>query len=393
MENCLGVYIITNTINNKVYIGQAKKVKNRMHWGHLRYLQRNKHYNKHLQYAWNKYTAIHGEECFKFEILEKCKKEILNDREVYWIACYKANNPKFGYNGNAGGNWPRDKKRILNSRRGKPTWIKGKHHTLESRILISINNGRCWLGKHLPKYMKNKISESMKGERNPMFGKKAVNYIPITQEMLDDYKNGITQKEFCVKYKVSGAIWCKVLKINNVIRTVIQITEGMKEDCRNGISGKDFCEKYKVGYFTWSKIRKSENIIIKTKPSNYIPVTDAMLEDYNNGIPEKEFYIKYKVSRAIWNKIRNGRKHIPPTITEEMIMDRNDGISGIEFCKKHNCTRALWQRVRGKVGKRSKVMITEGMLEDYKLGITRIEFCKKYKETRATWDKMRKGKY
>lgn len=97
--------------------------------------------------------------------------------------------------------------------KGKDTWMKGKHHTEESRRKISENNGRGWLGKNLPEEMKKKISDSHKGEKNPMYGKKPANYIEITQEMLDDYNNGIKRNDFCIKYNVSMAIWRNVRKL------------------------------------------------------------------------------------------------------------------------------------------------------------------------------------
>lgn len=60
-----GVYRITNLTNGKFYIGSCAEFKRRstQHRSHLR---GNKHSNKHLQNAWNKY----GEESFLFEVVE-----------------------------------------------------------------------------------------------------------------------------------------------------------------------------------------------------------------------------------------------------------------------------------------------------------------------------------
>ena len=57
------------------------------------------HYNKHLQSAWIKY----GESNFKFGILEVCSKEELDEKEIYWINKFNANNTKYGYNQTLGG--------------------------------------------------------------------------------------------------------------------------------------------------------------------------------------------------------------------------------------------------------------------------------------------------
>ena len=94
------IYSITNTLNNKRYIGSATRLKER--WRVHKYLLRkNKHFNNHLQNAWNKY----GEENFKFESIELISNyniekltSILIEREEYFIIYYNANNNKFGYN-------------------------------------------------------------------------------------------------------------------------------------------------------------------------------------------------------------------------------------------------------------------------------------------------------
>lgn len=67
------IYAIENLINHKKYIGQTKNPKNRK-TSHFSKLRNNKHINKHLQNAWNKY----GEFNFIFYILIKCEDEEAN---------------------------------------------------------------------------------------------------------------------------------------------------------------------------------------------------------------------------------------------------------------------------------------------------------------------------
>ena len=76
-----GIYKITNTDNGKMYIGQSNDVMDRIRH-HKSYLKYNRHKNKRLQYSYNK----HGVKAFKFEVLEECPEEELNEREIYWIA-------------------------------------------------------------------------------------------------------------------------------------------------------------------------------------------------------------------------------------------------------------------------------------------------------------------
>jgi len=88
-----GIYKITCSGSNKVYIGSAFWVKKR--WStHKVMLRQNKHHNQHLQNAFNSY----GEKSFIFEIVEECSKENLEEREQFWIDFYKCYDRDFGYN-------------------------------------------------------------------------------------------------------------------------------------------------------------------------------------------------------------------------------------------------------------------------------------------------------
>lgn len=93
-----GIYCIENTTNNKKYIGQSVNIEGR--WAkHKTALRQNSHDNDYLQKAWNKY----GEDKFKFYILEKCDKNKLNEKEIYYINFYNTLNDQFGYNLKNGG--------------------------------------------------------------------------------------------------------------------------------------------------------------------------------------------------------------------------------------------------------------------------------------------------
>lgn len=60
------IYSIINIVNSKKYIGQTIGKPRRRWTTHRNNLRNNKHANKHLQYAWNKY----GEENFIFNIID-----------------------------------------------------------------------------------------------------------------------------------------------------------------------------------------------------------------------------------------------------------------------------------------------------------------------------------
>lgn len=94
----IGIYKITNIINNKVYIGQSQDIDTRLR-GHKSTLKANTHFNIHLQRAYNKY----GIDSFTYEIQEECSEDIINERESYWIEFYNSRDRFHGYNIDYGG--------------------------------------------------------------------------------------------------------------------------------------------------------------------------------------------------------------------------------------------------------------------------------------------------
>ena len=98
MEEFGRIYIIRNTINDKVYVGQTTKSVRLRFLNHLSAARRGK------DYVIGKAIRKYGEENFYVETLEECLKSELNEREIYYIKFYNSTNPKFGYNMSKGGN-------------------------------------------------------------------------------------------------------------------------------------------------------------------------------------------------------------------------------------------------------------------------------------------------
>ena len=75
-----GIYLITNRVNGKMYVGSAQHlmVRKSSHWSLLKH---GKHSNPHLQRAYSK----HGEAAFCFSILEYCSRSELVEREHWWM--------------------------------------------------------------------------------------------------------------------------------------------------------------------------------------------------------------------------------------------------------------------------------------------------------------------
>jgi group I intron endonuclease len=79
-----GIYIIINKIDDKRYIGSSINLSRRKN-SHFRLLRNNKHSNKHLQNAYNKY----GEDHFIWNIIEECDKKDCIKREQFWLDLLK----------------------------------------------------------------------------------------------------------------------------------------------------------------------------------------------------------------------------------------------------------------------------------------------------------------
>lgn len=84
-----GIYKISLKNCEKVYIGSSQDLHTRK-TTHLWGLKNNKHYNKYLQRAYNKYGG------FSFDILE-ITKDLLS-KEQSWVNFYKSYDPQLGFN-------------------------------------------------------------------------------------------------------------------------------------------------------------------------------------------------------------------------------------------------------------------------------------------------------
>ena len=100
------IYIIRNTVNDKVYVGQTHVSIKLRFQNHLSAARRG------LDYVIGKAIRKYGEDKFYVELLEECLVEELNEREKYWIAFFKATDNRFGYNMSIGGHVVRTTKEL-----------------------------------------------------------------------------------------------------------------------------------------------------------------------------------------------------------------------------------------------------------------------------------------
>jgi group I intron endonuclease len=91
-EKLCGVYLIVCDANGRLYVGSSVDIHNRW-WNHKSQLKHNKHDNKHLQRAWNKYGAPQ----FRLKILKQCQRDELLCLEQVFIDKFRAYTE--GFNG------------------------------------------------------------------------------------------------------------------------------------------------------------------------------------------------------------------------------------------------------------------------------------------------------
>lgn len=163
-----GIYCITNLINENKYIGKDSNISKQKRWKrHIWDLNKLQDTCSVLQNAWNKY----GKENFKYEIIEYCNKEVLNDREIYWIKELNTRVPN-GYNITPGGNGNSDflketKQKISNALSGENHPLFGTHRSEETKRKISIalsGSNHPNYGKPMPEETKRKIGIANSGE-------------------------------------------------------------------------------------------------------------------------------------------------------------------------------------------------------------------------------------
>lgn len=201
------IYKTTNIVNGKIYIGQDK-------YNNPSYIGSGKILNLTIK----KY----GLENFKKEVIEECEsKELLNEREKFWIDYYNSTNRKIGYNialGGDGGDTISNHPRKNEIGKRHSDWMiennpsRGKKKT-ESEI---ENWRRSYIGK-------------WKGKKNPNFGS----------------KRGESSKQ---KISEAKTIWWNNLSEEKRIEIGNKISSS-----NTGKSGNNWTDKQKKEHSEWMK--------------------------------------------------------------------------------------------------------------------------------------------
>ena len=81
----IGIYKVTNLVNQKKYIGQSTDIERRFKEHHTDPFEMTNPASRHIFY---KAIRKYGIENFSFEILEECTAKELDEKEKYWIKHY-----------------------------------------------------------------------------------------------------------------------------------------------------------------------------------------------------------------------------------------------------------------------------------------------------------------
>lgn len=169
----IGIYKITNLTNDKAYIGQSIRIKDRVNQ-HFR----NAFNSKTHTYEYPLYRAIrkYGSENFKWEVLEECLVEELTEKESGWIKKYQTLSN--GYNQEE----PKDSKKYENSNFSILTNLQvneiidllrntnllmsyiGESYGVSGSTIEDINKGRRWTQNIEYPIRKNAKSVSHQGQ-------------------------------------------------------------------------------------------------------------------------------------------------------------------------------------------------------------------------------------
>lgn len=92
-SNTTCIYSISNTINNKIYIGQTVNLRSR-----VSDYRNATHRQKYIKRLLGADMLKYGDDNFVMTIVEECKPSQLDEREEYYISKFNATNPSKGYN-------------------------------------------------------------------------------------------------------------------------------------------------------------------------------------------------------------------------------------------------------------------------------------------------------
>ena len=258
-----GIYIITNTINDKVYVGQAQDL----------YI-RTKHHilderNPLLKKAFKKY----GLDKFTINVLEKCEIEKLDDREQYWMDYYEVTNRDKGYNicpiaGSTRGVKKSQEERKQMSERasqriGDLNPFYGKEHSEETKEKIrkrklnqkvseetKLKLSQAHTGKKFSEERKMAISKGLKGKKRTKEHCEHISESKMGSTLSEEHKASISKTirekidkgeiDYSDRYRKVNQIDKKTNEVLNTFESISEVAKYLGRKDANHVS--DVCK-------------------------------------------------------------------------------------------------------------------------------------------------------
>lgn len=188
------IYIIKNTINDKVYIGQTTQTIN------IRFTNHKMASRTGEDTKFYRAMRKHGENNFYPELLEKVEIKDLNNRERYWINYY--NSYYNGYNSTLGGDQPYR----INQQKIKDLWDSGMYLAEIARITNHDSNSISII-------LKNVIGISE--EEIQLRGHKSLRSV-TDKQVLQAWNDGLTPHQIHQKIGSTSKTIKKILLENGI---------------------------------------------------------------------------------------------------------------------------------------------------------------------------------
>lgn len=254
----IGIYKITNIVNNKCYIGSSRNLPKRI-YEHKRQLRKDNHHSYKLQKSWNKY----GEENFTFEIICECDvNQLIVLEQKYFdeispeLVILKVAGSFEGYK------HTEETKQLLREKRLKQTFIM----TDEWRKNISDSRK----GMVLNKEHKINLSKSHIGKKHSEETKKKIKNKCVKERMVEMQKLTVTKRKENDSYRMTDIQKQKIGKANQVSviavdknNTIVHLFNSYKE-------ASLFLNKTELTLWRYIKSGKNVNGLLWKRKKDYV---------------------------------------------------------------------------------------------------------------------------